>query len=477
MNVNWRVFSVLLAAAVAVSFAYADESMSVEGEMKAAGETMKEKAKAAGERMHETAEDAARKIKEPMAEADKDKRIQAALNLQRLNDLLGRKVVNQNQENLGEIEDIVLDGSHSRVAYLVLGVGGVLDIGQNLFAVPWDAFRFAEGQTQPLTLNVTADRLKEAPGFDKGNWPDMASADWRRDVDQFYERAESDTGIDWDWDWGEDNAFEARKISEIIGMDVQQPDGNDIGEIENLVAEVNQGRIAYAIVSFGGFLDIGDKLAALPWNSLTVQPDQMAAITSATEDTFETVAFEEGNWPNLSDQQYAQQLHERFNEEPYWVVYGFVDVPEEQRERMEQMREERMREQSSQRQPGERQSAAEVWAPDSEYNKHFDPQNITTIQGTIESVGTFHPGDSMAEGRRLRVRTEDGQMMVVHLGPANSDLLSDLDLRRGQQIAVAGSKAEIDGRNVMIAAGIKQGDTEVELRSKEDGRPLWKQDM
>jgi hypothetical protein len=56
--------------------------------------------------------------------------------------ILGAKVVSSNQEEMGKIEDIVLDASDYRVAYAVLSLGGFLGFGDEHFAIPWEALSF-----------------------------------------------------------------------------------------------------------------------------------------------------------------------------------------------------------------------------------------------------------------------------------------------------------------------------------------------
>ncbi|HJV86043.1 MAG TPA: PRC-barrel domain-containing protein [Noviherbaspirillum sp.] len=99
--------------------------------------------------------------------------------------LQGDKVVNRQGESLGEIEDIMLDVPSGRVAYAVLSFGGVMGIGDKLFAVPWSALTLDADQ-KCFVLDVAKDRLKNAPGFDKDHWPSMADTSWATDVHSFY---------------------------------------------------------------------------------------------------------------------------------------------------------------------------------------------------------------------------------------------------------------------------------------------------
>ncbi|HRQ66574.1 MAG TPA: PRC-barrel domain-containing protein [Xanthomonadaceae bacterium] len=99
--------------------------------------------------------------------------------------LIGNDVVNRANENLGDIKEIMLDVKEGRVSYAVLAFGGFLGMGEKLFAVPWDALTLDTAEKR-FVLDVTKDRLKDAPGFDKGHWPDMADPGWRKGIQDFY---------------------------------------------------------------------------------------------------------------------------------------------------------------------------------------------------------------------------------------------------------------------------------------------------
>jgi len=62
------------------------------------------------------------------------------------------------------------------------------------------------------------------------------------------------------------------KVTNLMGMDLQNEQGGGIGEIETLMIDLTSGRIAYAILEVGGWLDIGDEHLAAPWHALSMQP-------------------------------------------------------------------------------------------------------------------------------------------------------------------------------------------------------------
>jgi sporulation protein YlmC with PRC-barrel domain len=99
--------------------------------------------------------------------------------------LAGGHVRNSAGEDLGSIEEIMIDAPSGRVAYAVLSFGGILGLGSKLFAVPWEALTLNRADHE-FILNVDKNLLKNAPGFDKENWPDMADPTFTRLIHSYY---------------------------------------------------------------------------------------------------------------------------------------------------------------------------------------------------------------------------------------------------------------------------------------------------
>jgi len=101
------------------------------------------------------------------------------------NTLVGNNVFNHKGEDLGDIKEIMLDMRSGKVRYAVLSFGGFLGMGEKLFAVPWSALTL-DTKNKRFTLNVKEDRLKDAPGFDKDKWPNMADQAWEKAIHDYY---------------------------------------------------------------------------------------------------------------------------------------------------------------------------------------------------------------------------------------------------------------------------------------------------
>jgi len=101
--------------------------------------------------------------------------------------LEGDDIVNMGGEKLGSLEEIMIDVPRGRVAYAVLSRGGVLGVGGKLFAIPWSAFTL-DADHKRLVLDIDADRLDRAEGFDKDNWPRMADVSWATQLHEYYDQ-------------------------------------------------------------------------------------------------------------------------------------------------------------------------------------------------------------------------------------------------------------------------------------------------
>jgi sporulation protein YlmC with PRC-barrel domain len=99
--------------------------------------------------------------------------------------LLGNDVYNHKNEDLGDIKEIMLDVHTGLVGYAVLSFGGFLGMGEKLFAVPWGAL-VLDTKEKRFVLKVDKERLKDAPGFDKDQWPDMADQSWASEIHSYY---------------------------------------------------------------------------------------------------------------------------------------------------------------------------------------------------------------------------------------------------------------------------------------------------
>jgi sporulation protein YlmC with PRC-barrel domain len=264
-------------------------------------------------------------------------------------DVIGTSVVSTSGEKLGKIEDLVIH-PNGEIAYGVLSFGGVMGVGDKLFAVPWSTLRaempksvavnkdakdkdvagkekddkaHREGKAEKsFVLPVDKEKLKTAPGFDKSHWPVMADANWAKDVDAFYGGSRENTS----------RAVEASakatgpvwKATELKGFNVTSASGEKLGDIKNLAIDTN-GHIAYAVVSVGGFLGMGDRMVPVPWDALKItrdaSNDKRTVMLSATKEQLKGAPeFHDSKdkRAQMCDPAWVGRVYEYYSVRPYW---------------------------------------------------------------------------------------------------------------------------------------------------------------
>jgi sporulation protein YlmC with PRC-barrel domain len=249
--------------------------------------------------------------------------------LMRASQVAGMDVRNAANEKLGDIQDLVLVHETGTIAYATLSFGGVLGMGDKLFALPWAALK-PTADRKAFTLDIPKDRLQKAPGFDKKNWPDLNNHKWGVDVHTYY-------GVKPYWEVTDgivasDGGIALRgtllRSSKAIGMDVRNPAKESLGDIQDVVLDQPTGTVAYGVLSFGGFLGMGDKLFALPWAALKIAEDGKAFTLDVPKDRLQKApGFAKNDWPDLNNRQWGKDIHTYYAVTPYWEVRGGAVVP------------------------------------------------------------------------------------------------------------------------------------------------------
>jgi sporulation protein YlmC with PRC-barrel domain len=105
----------------------------------------------------------------------------------------------------------------------------------------------------------------------------------------------------------------------LLGDPVVNPKGFALGRIEHIVLDVEHGRIAYAVLTFGGFLGLGEKYFAIPWNALTFDAAHRRFILAVDRGVLECApGFDKSQWPAMADPVWASHLHAYYGYPPYW---------------------------------------------------------------------------------------------------------------------------------------------------------------
>ena len=251
------------------------------------------------------------------------------------------------------------------------------------------------------------------------------------------------------------NAFMVEKI---IGSKVINMKGEPLGNIENLVVEIDTGRILYAILESGGFLGIGDKLFPVPWESLAALPSEGIFFLNQSKEQMEKApAFDKDKLPNMADAQWGEGIFKHYGVPGYryrgrmgygmgygYGYGGYYRYPMHAG-------------------PGREEP----------YKKIFDSKTIKTISGQVIKVDRVpEPGFGME--MRITVFIDKKEVLPVYLGPAFYIVGSAQTSRFiiGDQVTVTGSQVTVRGEPFMLATTVKRGNEVLRLRDK-DGNPEW----
>ncbi len=373
--------------------------------------------------------------------------------LRRVSNLMGKPLRNIEGEKLGTIYDLVLTEDFDNVSYAAIATGGFIGVGKQLHAVPWSAIQL--GINDSITAPINKSEWEQARGFSENYWPMEGYPRWAgrpgpRTEEVTYGAQTAQ----------EQKAVQNRRVSRIRGMIVRDSQERSAGVVRDLVVAMDSGRLAYAIVSYGGFAGIGQRYSAVPGDAMIFQPERRTVGLEVSQDVLQANSFAPSQFPNLSDPVYARQLDESYGIEtrPDYTALGYV-APEEP--------------------PAE--PAAPAPAPETamaaptaaELSGTFDADLVTSLEGTVTEVGTTRFAEMDRDILWLRVKTNEGETVLVNAGPRDYISKQDFYLVKGDRITMTGSHVPTAaGTRVFLATRIAYDSHALRLRDS-CGNPMW----
>ncbi|HET6789873.1 MAG TPA: PRC-barrel domain-containing protein [Aquabacterium sp.] len=109
------------------------------------------------------------------------------------------------------------------------------------------------------------------------------------------------------------------KASSIIGTSVVNPGHESLGDIKEMVIDPRTGKVAYAVVSFGGFLGMGAKLFAIPFSAFEYNVSENEYVLDVSQDRLKSApGFDSAHWPEMSDEKWNRDMSSYYDRAPYW---------------------------------------------------------------------------------------------------------------------------------------------------------------
>lgn len=101
--------------------------------------------------------------------------------------------------------------------------------------------------------------------------------------------------------------------SSLASDTVVNAQGEELGSVKDLMIDLSDGHVAYAVLSFGGFMGLGDKLFAVPWQALAVDQKNQTLVLNADKDSLENApGFDKDDWPDMSDTAWGARVHKHY---------------------------------------------------------------------------------------------------------------------------------------------------------------------
>jgi len=238
--------------------------------------------------------------------------------VEKANKLIGKEVRSSDDQKLGKIDNFVVDLETGRILYAIVGSGGVAGVGEKRYAVAPGLFT----ETQGKDAHISVDKAKftSAPEFTKDIDKDteLGKATFVSQVYDYYGQSA--------WWKGATSASEGEfhnvhKVSDVIGMKVQNVSNQDMGKVDNVMLDVPDGRIVFVIFNPDNSLGFGNNYYALPPNAFTLGSDHKTLVSDIGKEKLTGApSFDKSNWPNFSNPSFASQVYKYYGKDAWFEM-------------------------------------------------------------------------------------------------------------------------------------------------------------
>lgn len=296
-----------------------------------------------------------------------------------------------------------------------------------------------EARTQVQTGNLQGEAQVEGLPENRGVDID-ADADLNADIDnQNLEQQSTVTSFN--------------KASGLMGMDVRNAQGEELGEIQDIVFDLQSGRIGYVVLSVGGFLGVGEKYIALPPGALSPSVGDEKLVLNAEKSKIESApGFVKTQWPDPSNPEWsaywgAETEANKQGKQTFENDTTFRQDQQLQRQDQQLQGQDQRLQQREQR--SERRDLDVQRNQGNQAGTQFGTQNAQqmTVKGTITKVD--------AEGKSITIKSDTGTQTFVLDSQATVRLQDNPsaklnDLKQGDMVSVKFSKQGASNRALMI---------------------------
>jgi hyperosmotically inducible protein len=236
-------------------------------------------------------------------------------------EVIGTSIKDDQNQTIGKVDNLALDIENGQVVAAIVSLGGTMGVGATLHAIP-PTILSVDHADKIVRLNISQDKLNAAPVFASTSW----DAEWpSNQVAEIYayfgQPVSGNRRAHWTTtqDRGENASDKLPKYghqpvyiqraSKVMGMDVKNLQNQKLGDVKNLIVDLSSGRITSVIVASGGFLDMGEKLSAVPPLALRLDSSRKIFLLDASKEALaNSPHFKSNQWPDFNEPGYVNSM-------------------------------------------------------------------------------------------------------------------------------------------------------------------------
>lgn len=241
-----------------------------------------------------------------------------SVHLYKLSDLDDLDLKN-GDKSVGEIDGCILDATDGRVAFALIGKGGVLGLGEKEHLIPWESITVmpkdpVKNEGAVAHTRLTAEEIEAAPVYNKKEGIDAPTV----------RRIRENAKLPSDSTWERIAGTHLVTSGDLKGSTVHSTDDKDLGKIDDIVLDPNNHMVAYVVLGAGGVLGLGEKHFAMPLSIFEVAYDKDNKVlvhAPLTKERFENAPeYESKDWKNMSDAAWVKKVSSFWKKDPYWMT-------------------------------------------------------------------------------------------------------------------------------------------------------------
>ncbi|WP_417396672.1 PRC-barrel domain-containing protein [Gimesia chilikensis] len=231
----------------------------------------------------------------------------------RAGSILSKGITNLQQQDVGEINDFVIDSKNGKIRYAAVTYGGFPGFGNKIFAVPFEALAVLPNNNHEhyhrFLLDVNQEQLDGATGFDQDHWPDFADQEFLNRLDRRY-------NIRRDQEVTSSNAV--IRANQLLNLKVLNIEDHQIGKVEEIILDTAHRKARYIIVALDDDTANESKFFAVPFQALQVKSklkndNQLNLVLKMSSHQLAKIqGFDRDHWPDFTDPVYRKSLIEQF---------------------------------------------------------------------------------------------------------------------------------------------------------------------